>query len=270
MSQIANTETAASLRLSPAAVTRYRTCPKSYWFQDVERLPRDERPSPVLAQANAIHDALKRFYSVDPSQRSQQVIVAALKTVWREHWKPKVHGNREAEASYGHDAVKMLCRYFDGFDTSSIPLGLEDWVSVQIGDTEFFGKIDRAERRRMGDGLDVIDYKTGRRTLEPEDLHDEPAAQIYLLASEATFKEPVVRVRFIYLRTGEEVCWTPEPEDIDEARQRLSELATRIATTDTFEAVPGSQCRYCPFATRCPDRHRIDLASLVGDETLPF
>lgn len=264
------TTTSASLRVSPAAATRFRTCPKSYWFQDVERLPRDERSSPVLAQGNAVHDALRLFFSVAPEDRSQEAIIAALKTVWRRHAKPEVFGNPEAEASYGHDAIDMLRRYFEEFDTSSVPLGLEDWVSVMLGDTEFYGKIDRAEYRRQGDGLDIVDYKTGRRTLEPEDLRDEPAAQIYLLASEAFFKVPVVRVRFIYLRTSEEIAWTPEPEEIDETRERLLRLAAEIQATDEFEPFPGAQCRYCPFAARCPERHRVTLDALVGDAALPF
>src|SRR5579884_3108611 len=198
MSQIGSSH----LRISPGAATRFRTCPKSYYFQDVERLPRDERGSPQLAQGNAVHEALRLFYGLAPEDRSQGAIVSALRTVWRRHAKPQLFGNSEAEAAYGRDAIDMLCRYYDCFDTSSISLGLEDWVSCTIEGTEFFGKIDRADRRRAGDGLDIIDYKTGRRTLEPEDLRDEPAAQIYLLGGSATFSEPVVRVRFIYLRTG--------------------------------------------------------------------
>ena len=264
------TTTNATLRLSPAAATRFRTCPKSYWFQDVERLPREERPSPVLAQANAVHEALRLFYGLAPDERSQAAIVAALRTIWRNHAKPGVFGNREAEASFGRDAIDMLCRYFDGFDTSGISLGLEDWVSVQLGDTEFFGKVDRADRRPAGDGLDIVDYKTGRRTLEPEDLRDEPAAQIYLLGAEATFREPVVRVRFIYLRTGEEIAWSPEPDEVEETRERLTKLAAEINSTTSFQAFPGPQCQYCPYASRCTERHRVSLDSLVGDRALPF
>ena len=260
----------SGLRLSPASATRFRTCPKSYWFHDVERTARDESPSPVLAQANAIHDALKLFYGLAPDERSQPAIHASLRTVWRKHAKREIFSSREAEASCGHDAIDMLSRYFDGFDTSSISLGLEDWVNVEIDGTEFFGKVDRADRRPIGDGLDIVDYKTGRRTLEPEDLRDEPAAQIYLLGAEATFREPVVRIRFIYLRSGEEISWTPEPEEVEQTRERLAELAETIQATDDFEAFPGPQCRFCPFSSRCTERHRVPLDSLVGDENLPF
>ena len=260
----------SSLRLSPAAATRFRSCPKSYWFQDVERLPREQRPSPVLAQANAIHDALRLFYSLAPVDRDQDAIVAALRTVWRNNAKPEVFGNREAEMSYGRDAIEMLKGYFNNFDTSTLALGLEDWVSASIDGNEFYGKVDRAERRRSKDGLDIVDYKTGRRTLEPEDLRDEPSAQIYLLGAAERFREPVVSVRFIYLRTGEEIAWTPEPDEIDEARERLARLAIEIRQTETFEAFPGPRCQFCPFANRCTDRHRVARDSLVGDRSLPF
>jgi putative RecB family exonuclease len=257
-------------KISPGAATRFRTCPRHYYFQDIERLPREFQESPQLAQGNAVHEALRLFYSIAPEDRSQLAIEAALRTIWRKHAKPEVFGSRDAEIAWGRDAIEMLQRYFDNFDTSTYPLGLEDWVSVNIDGTEFFGKIDRAERRRQGDGIDIVDYKTGRRTLEPEDIRDEPAAQIYLLGGSATFREPVIQVRFIYLRTGEEVSWTPEPDEVEETRERLAKLASTIGETTDWEGFPGPQCNFCPFAARCPDRHKVSREALVGDRSLPF
>jgi hypothetical protein len=41
-------------RISPAAIDAYRTCPRRAWFLHVARVPRRERPSPVLVVGNAV------------------------------------------------------------------------------------------------------------------------------------------------------------------------------------------------------------------------
>lgn len=49
---------------------------------------------------------------------------------------------------------------------------------------EVYGKVDQLDgivEPNAAGVIDIVDYKTGRHTLESEDLADEPAAQAYLL-----------------------------------------------------------------------------------------
>jgi hypothetical protein len=66
------------------------------------------------------------------------------------------------------------------------------------------------------------------------------------------------------------VRWTPEREDIATARQRLARLIREIKADPAFEANPGDQCRFCPFALRCPARQAVSLADLQPVEGMPF
>lgn len=53
------------IRLSAAAINRYRICEKQFHLADVLRVKVDRsKPSPILAQANAVHHALERFYGI--------------------------------------------------------------------------------------------------------------------------------------------------------------------------------------------------------------
>jgi len=74
------------------------------------------------------------------------------------------------------------------------------------------GTLDRIDP--FEDGLSVVDYKSGRRILDKDDLRDEPAAQVYLRATQAIFRRPVYRVRFCCLESQDEISWWPEQEDI--------------------------------------------------------
>lgn len=256
-------------RLSPAAINRFRTCPKSFYFADIERVPRDERPSPILAQANAVHGALEKFFGLPQDDRSTENLHRALRHEWPKHRKPGSFHTRNEEAAYGRDALAMLSRFAEDFDTSARPLAREQWLTAPFEGIELFGKVDRIDARADG-RLEIIDYKTGRRQLDPEDLPHDPAAQIYLLLAEAVYQAEVERVRFIYLVTGAEAAWSPEREDVEVLKTRLAALLTDMRATSEFTATPGDQCRWCPFSLRCPDRQRVALDDITPDPDLCF
>ena len=256
-------------RLSPAAITRYRTCPKSFLLTDIERVQRRGEASPIFAQGNAVHHALERFYGLPAEERQPENLERALRSVWPGVRSPGAFASKDEEATFGGAALEMLRSYGERFDLAVEPLAREQWISLRVAGLTVSGKIDRIDRR--GDGLDIIDFKTGRRRLEREDLAEEPSVQVYVAGAEAEFQLPVERVRFIYLALDEEVSWELEREDVDELKRRLVETVKRIQSDEVFEAVPGDHCRFCPARLRCPDRQRVSLASLTPPlEGLPF
>jgi RecB family exonuclease len=256
--------------LSPAAIARFRVCPKRFFFQDVERRPYREKASPVLAQANAVHQALERFFGLAGEHRTVEVLHRALRWSWQFHRK-QAFASESEERAYGEAALSMLSRFAEAFDLGVVPLAREQWVSCRLEEAgvELFGKVDRVDASRVGDGIELVDYKTGSRVLAPEDLSDEPAAQVYVVAAEAEYERPVERVRFIYLPTAVEVTWTPERDDVGAVRATLEKVAGAIAAETEFAAFPGPHCRWCPYALVCPDRGRVELAQLQPAE-VPF
>jgi putative RecB family exonuclease len=258
-------------RLSPAALSRWRVCEQQFYFADVERIPRREQPNPLLAQGNALHAGLEKFFGLRPDQRNpaESVLHQALRNRWPVYRKPDTFASVDQEIEFGQGALALMSSFAANFDTTIEPLAREQWVSTRLPNgIELFGKIDRADP--FEDGIAVIDYKTGRHQIEPEDLPGEPAAQVYLLAAEDEFGLPVRCVRYLYLQTGADVRWYPEREDIPAIAERLIALTTAIKEATTFPASPGEHCRWCPFALRCPDRGRVELADIAPAEGLVF
>ena len=257
-------------RLSPAALTRFRLCNRQFLLVDVERVPRREQPNPLLAQGNAIHAALERFFGLRPEDRTQpvEVLQRALRSQWRACWKSEALGNADTEIEFGRKALSMLGAFPEHFDTTAEPLAREQWVQTTLSNGfELFGKVDRIDP--FEDGLDLIDYKTGKYQLDADDLSGEPAAQVYALAGEATFGRPVRRVRYLYLASGQQIAWWPEREDLAALAEKLTGLTDAIRASE-FPASPGEHCRWCPAALHCIDRGRVELAELATPEGLPF
>jgi RecB family exonuclease len=254
-------------RISPSAIARYQACPRAAWFQYVAQVPRIERPSPKLMVGNAVHAALHLFFGLRPEDREPpvEVLHRCLRAVWKRHRRPDTFATEHEEAQFGVQALWLLEQFAERFDTSVVPLARERWVSTRLPNgVELYGKVDRIDGEvRVGakGALTVIDYKTGRCRLDAEDVAKEYAAQTYLLAVEEEYAREVERVRYLYV-AGLDVTWEPEREDVEDVRERLVELTTRMYADREFEAKPGEHCGYCPFAHVCEDAGRVEPADL--------
>jgi RecB family exonuclease len=263
-------------RISPAAITRYRECPRAVYFQYVAKVPRLERPSPQLMLGNAVHAALDKFFGLRPDQRepADETLHRCLRAVWKTHRRADTFATLEEERDYGEMGLRLLSTFAAAFDTTDVPVARERWVSTRLANgVEVYGKVDRISGSvapGAASELDVIDYKTGRFVIDGEDLHDEPAAQAYLLATEDQYKREVQRVRFIYLAHGIESRWTPEREDVEAAREELIAVTWQMYTDRDFEPRPGEHCARCPFAHVCPDAGRVELDDLQVADDIAF
>lgn len=263
-------------RISPKAITDYRVCPRRVWFRYVAKVPQHDRPSPQLMLGNAVHGALDTFFGLRPEDRVpvEERLHQCLRAVWKRHRRANTFATHDEERDCGERGLRLLTDFASCFDTTIVPLARERWVSTRLNNgVELFGKVDRVDgdlRSDQSAGLDVIDYKTGRLVLDDEDIPDEPAAQVYLLASEDEYGRQVRRVRFIYLAAGTEARWEPEREDVDAMRERLVELTWTMYRDQTFEARPGEHCARCPYAHVCPDAGRVELRDLEVAGELAF
>jgi len=237
---------------SPSAVKRFTDCERRFWFQDVMGMRGKEEPSPALSVGNAVHAALARGFRLRPSERGADNFEEALRAVWRSHCKPGVFGGEIDEKEWGEKAIAMIRDYADRTDLDINVVGLEASLTAPLpGDWTIGGRIDRVDRNPDGT-LAIRDYKTGKRRIEEEDLRRDPAAQIYLLLAD-TKLGLVDEVRFIYLATGEEISWRPEREDLPHIAEAVTAELDGIWQRRNYEANPGRQCSWCPFASICHD-----------------
>jgi putative RecB family exonuclease len=234
-------------RLSPSSLDRYRECPRRFYLQDVEREAVAEGPNATLAVGNAVHRVLELAFRLHAHQRTPDNLKALLRREWRRYWPEhwSIAGEEQAKA----EAAAMLEAFGEHFDVRSKPLRLEQWLTLKTEQLEVSTRVDRIDRGSYG--LRLIDYKTGRRQLDESDLRHDSATLVHLLAASQQSAHPVERLSLFYLRSGEEIYWEPEPEDLELAGERLQALIGRILDDEKFAPEPGSGCQFCPFALRC-------------------
>lgn len=249
-------------RLSPSALDRYRECPRRFYLQDVEREAVADGQNATLAVGNAVHRVLEIAFRLHPHQRTPDNMTALLRREWRRHWPEdwSIGGEEQAKA----EAAGMLGAFGEHFDVESKPLRLEQWLTMHTDQLEIGTRVDRIDRGSCG--LRLIDYKTGRRQLEASDLRHDSAALVHLLAASQQSAHPVERVSLFYLRSGEEIYWEPEPEDLELAAERLQTVISRLLNDEEFAPEPGPGCQFCPFALRCDAAPAtVGLEVLLGE-----
>ena len=148
------------------------------------------------------------------------------------------------------------------------PFGLSGSPALEIalGDGESLrarGFIDRMDR--LGDGVIVVDYKTGTTGISKRDMEEGRNFQmmLYLLAAEAILRreDPGLRVlggAFWHIRNGEvkgAVEFDADHDEIEAARGHLARYIDRARQGD-FAVQPnrpenGRCIRYCEFDQLC-------------------
>lgn len=237
--------------LSPAAIGRFDHCRRWFWFQDVEGRQGVREQTVPLAVGNAAHAALFNLFQLPADERSVDALAAALRSCWRTRCPRELFTSRYEEAAYGRECLEWLERYATSTDLAAEVVALECRLNATLPHGgKVWGRIDRIDR--LPDGrFRVIDYKTGQRRLAEDDLRVEPAAQIYLLLASQQLGE-VESVRFLYLASGEEIAWAPEPEDVPFIAEAVAAHIDGIWLTEEMPpAQPGPYCSWCPFVQTC-------------------
>ncbi len=105
-----------------------------------------------------------------------------------------------------------------------------------------------------GDTIVVVDYKTQRSWISPEQLSAKIQAMTYALVAHRITNRPI-RVEFHMIRYPEDgaVVWVPEPDKWSEIEEILSAYQTAIRLDEHPEARPDEDCRWCPYNYACKD-----------------
>jgi RecB family exonuclease len=266
--------------LSPSALDRYRACPRQFLLADLERRPRREAPSESLVIANAVHEALELFFGLEPEERDPLLLEMALRHAWPRHRRGVVFLSREHEAAVGRSALELVEGYCMSFDTSVGQIARETRVSFPVAPRIVVaGRVDRVElvpddreppdpRERRA--IEVIDYKTGSRVADEQELLWDPAVQIYVLGAARRFDRPVRAVRLQYLRHGHEVRVEVDEEVEALLRRRLARTIAELRADTEWQAVVDMHCNWCPVEEHCSARSQVRREELQPVEGMPF
>ncbi|MDQ3943935.1 MAG: PD-(D/E)XK nuclease family protein [Actinomycetota bacterium] len=243
--------------LSPSKISAFKSCPLAFRFSVIDRLP--EPPSPWASKGTLVHRALELLMARPSGERT---VDAALRDLERAGVELAAHpefaglGLSPEEAdTFQSEAAELVRRYFQLEDPTSVrPIGLELYISVQLGSLTLRGIIDRLELDADG-GLVVTDYKTGAAPKEGFEQDRMGGVHFYSLLCERLLGRRPARVQLMYLSTPEVISMVPSEQSVTAVERRALALwaaVERACQRDDFRPRRGRLCDWCTFQPYCP------------------
>jgi putative RecB family exonuclease len=248
-------------------------CPRRYRFTYLDR------PTPARGQPWAhntvgatAHLALARWWLLPRRARTPE---AGAQLVER-NWQPLGFRDAAQSARSREDTAAWVRSYLaDSVDPDVEPVGVERTVATHTEQLAVSGRVDRVDDR--GDELVVVDYKTGRRELGPDDARGSQALALYVLGVRRTLRRLCRRVELHHLPTGSVAAFEHSDESLARHLERAEHTAADIVTAtdtlaagadadDVFPPAPSNGCAWCDFRRHCPEGRAVspDLDSWAG------
>jgi putative RecB family exonuclease len=243
--------------LSPSRVSSFTSCPMQFRFSSVQRLP--EPPGVATTRGSIVHRALELLFVRPAAERTPSALTADLGAALDEYsTHPDYIGlqlDEKAAATFRRDCDKLIARYFDMEDPTSIrDIGLEVRMAAKVGSLELRGIIDRLELDDDGE-LVVTDYKTGRAPSGNFEQKSLAGVHFYSFLCEAVLGKRPARIRLMYLSSGETIETVPSAQSvrfIDTRTAAVWKAVERACTTGDFRPNQSRLCDWCSFRQWCP------------------
>ena len=251
---------------APARLATWLDCPRRYRMAYLER-PGPPRAAPWARTSvgAAVHTALARWWDLPLRRRTPAAGGDLLAAGWlsdgfRDEWQSRRVRDR---------ARAYVERYLAGVDPARRPLAVERTVSVTTGRALLWGRVDRVDR--PGEGIVVVDYKTGRSVLTVDDARDSLALAVYAAATARTFHRDCTRVELHHLPTGRVAGWDHSPGSLARLLDLADHVAAQLAVVDAayeqgmsraeadqaFPARVADRCGWCEFRSSCAPGRRV-------------
>lgn len=260
-----NQAMARKFSLSPTRISTFLACPTKYFWTYLDSRGRYFiRSKSYFSFGTSLHTVLQRFHdSKDTGVESKEQAIAALEESWID---AGYSSSQEMLEALG-DGKEVLEAYMDRVAVSgevAKTLLIEKFLKFDLGEFILQGKLDRLDELEDGT-LEVVDYKSGRSTVTPEDIQGDLAMSIYQYLTQKNFEGRSVRAKIIALRSGDEAFYAmTEAEhsqleaDVLQVGELIMSFTSRVtqevASVDTPEY--KTLCKSCDFLPLC-QRHGL-------------
>jgi RecB family exonuclease len=161
-----------------------------------------------------------------------EILENLYKKNWIDDWYPSIN-EKERYRKEGLKIIKIFYESLFPSPGSSVgtkfqPKYIEQFFKLKIGNYDFVGKIDRADFLE-GQGIEIIDYKTGKT---PKSKTDIDQLHIYQWAAQEILKEKVKGLKYWYLQDNNFIEEQPaDASGLVELKKRLLEIIGKIIYT---------------------------------------
>jgi putative RecB family exonuclease len=231
-------------------------CPRRYRLTYVERPAPKGPPWAHNTVGAVVHLALHRWWTAPRPART----IAHAGTLVERNWTEDGFRDPEQSALWRHRARQWVESYVAGLDPDDEPLGVERTVAAKTDGLAISGRADRIDDRN-GE-LAIVDYKTGRQPLGPDDARSSLALAMYAIGARRTFRRSCLKVELHHLPTGTVAAYEHTEATLSRHVGRAESRAQDIvAATDiyasgadadeVFPPAPGPGCSWCDVRRHC-------------------
>lgn len=235
--------------LSYSRLSRFETCPKSYFLHYIEK--KQAEPGLPLRFGKLVHAVLERLVeeAID-DERTGALSEARALEIYREAW--------AAEGLAGVDVFEQGMRIIRGFirDQGVLEhrnvLAVEKEFRLPVGPFNVLGFIDRVDWVD-GETIEVIDYKTNHQLFTREELDSSLQMSLYHVAARRLWPwAKNVKLTFWMLRHGIRQETTRTEEQLSDALDYVEMLGRQTETATEFPPRLNANCSYCDHRQHCP------------------
>jgi len=260
----------ALYQVSASKIQTWLDCPRKFWFGYVERV-RVKSSWAHLTMGNALHAALRDWWDVPSPARSPQVAQRLLAG----HWSAEGFRNHGQAEQWERSAAMMLCGYLSRLDPAFEPMSCERTLSFRTDHLAVTARIDRIDRinrfNRMdqpeehsdGEGLVIVDYKTGKRVPQQDEVRGSVALALYAICVQQALRRPCSRVELHHVPSATVAGWDHSDQALRRHLGRVEDIAEEMRAAEAravpggveqqvaFEPRPGPLCGWCDYRGLC-------------------
>lgn len=247
--------------LSPSKIATYLACPVKYkWTYVDDRGKWFLRSKSYYSFGSSLHAVLQRFHdSGDTGVSTTHEAVAALEESWIEAGYSSQDEMHQAMAE-GKAIVESYIESVQAQPVSAETLFVEKLLRADLGPFVLLGRLDRIDEHADGT-IEVIDYKSGRGSVTPEDVASDLAMNCYQVLLREHFPGRPVRATIVALRTGASASASISDADAQAFLADLVVLGQEILARyyESIEPVGKALCHHCDFLPLCEKHDGFNL-----------
>ncbi|MDP3998734.1 MAG: ATP-dependent DNA helicase [bacterium] len=243
--------------LSYSQIETFKACPFHYKLKFILRIPTP--PSAAQSFGTSLHAVLRDFYKglITGERLEEKDLLNLLEKNWIiEGYKSRTHGKL-----YRQKGTEILHSFWrKNKDLTTLPLALEQPFAFPLKNIRIVGRLDRVDplSPSAGGGIEIIDYKTGAKTLRQKEVDQNLQLTLYALAATQVPEPPLgkrpkeVLLSLYYLEAGEKISTRRTVDQLDEAKKEVLEWVEKISTSD-FRCSHSTFCRMCEYRLLCEE-----------------
>jgi len=177
--------------------------------------------------------------------------VEELIHLYKESWIDDWYESKKQKEDYKKQGEKSLRGFYQQIkDKLPEVLALEQGFNFKLDQYTIRGVIDRIDK--LGDKVELIDYKTGRAKTEKSIEKDQ--LLIYQMAAKDVFGFEVENLTYYYLDDNSAVSFLGSERDLAKIKEKILKLIAGILSADWQAVATQHNCQYCDFNEICKYR----------------